>query len=182
MRLPRFGPIGFLVVLGVLGACADDSPQASSAPSPLIEEGVVFDRVIHVVLEADRVEFPETVTVIAHVCRDDEATCPDGSEDLIAMASYFFAPHQIHIEDPEIYLDPPEACLAEDTTCVLSVTHCEFDDVASQSAVGHCVAPASQVESSAADRITGGRHRCLVQRATYSHHLDHACLREGAPS
>jgi hypothetical protein len=91
-------------------------------------------------------------------------------------------PTQRYVSNPEAYLDPPDACLVQDTTCYLSVAHCEFTSRADQAAAGPCIPDGPTVGVAAKNWRGPGTVECLSQRATHSHHIDHGCLRRGGSS
>lgn len=174
--------LGFLLAaLALVGvACSDDSTSPSVSHSPAPPSALVFDQVKHVVLEPVRTDVHETISVLAHVCPATASGCPDGTEEILPMASHHLIPQQLYMSHPEVYLEPPDACRAADTVCYLSVAHCEFASRDDQAAGGACLPDVDAVGAAASDWRAGATATCVRREATHSHHIDHGCLREGA--
>jgi len=159
-------------------ACSDDSVVPGAPADPAPPGALVFDQVKHVVLEPMRTDLHETISVLAHVCPATASGCPDGTEEIIPMASHHLIPGQLYMSHPEVYLEPPDACRAADTVCYLSVAHCEFDSRSDQSTGGACVPDSDSMGMAAAAWRDGATNDCVRKEAIHSHHIDHGCLRE----
>lgn len=160
----------------MVAGCGDDvdsttSDSTPSAPTSSSDGTESFDRTRHIVLENPVSDGFETVTALAHVCDSDDSSCPDGTEEVIILASYRFSPGRIYTHDPEMTLVPPDDCLRDDIRCGLSVSHCEYPDFSTQMEAQHCVPPPTPI-----DTTSGPTGQCNESAADYSHHIDFGCL------
>jgi hypothetical protein len=168
------------LVVVLAAACSDDITTVPAPANPAPGDAVIFDQVKHLVLEPVRSDVHETISVLAHVCPPKASGCPDGTEEIVPMASHHIIPGQLYMSHPEVFLEPPEACRVEGARCYLSVAHCEFDSRSDQAAGGACVPAADSVGAAAAGRREGDPGACVRKEAAHSHHIDHSCLRDGA--
>ncbi len=174
-RLPLL-PVALASTLLMIAGCGDDvdSTSGNSTPATPVssaEDGESFDRTRQIVLENPVSDGFETVTALAHICESGDSSCPDGSEEVIVLASYRFSPGRIYVHDPEMTLVPPDDCLRDDIRCRLSVSHCEYPDFSTQMEAQHCVPPPTPIDAS-----SSGTGQCNESTADYSHHIDFACL------
>jgi hypothetical protein len=160
------------VLLAATGCTESALPTTVRAPS-----GEVFNTTRHVVIEGIQHDGFETITVLAHLCRAVDSSCPDGDEELVVLASKHLAPGQIYLDDPEVYLEPPDQCVTDAMACRMSVVHCEFANEADQREAGFCLpSKASVAQWGASTTSTGGGHPCVERRAERSHHIDYGCV------
>lgn len=166
------------LALGI-AACSDDGP--STAPPEVA--GDVFNTTRHIVLEGVQHDGFETVTVLVHLCRAAATSCPDGTEEILPVASRRLRPDIIHLSNPDVYVDPPAVCLNNDMACRMSVAHCRFTTRADQLAADYCMPSAEVIAASVQEVADAGvPHPCVQRRAERSHHIDYACITGGSAS
>jgi hypothetical protein len=163
-----------------LAACSDDGPPTTA---PRDVAGEIFNTTRHLVLEGVQHDGFETVTVLAHLCRVDDSSCPGGTEEIAPVASRRLQPGIIHLANPDVYVDPPAVCLNSDMACRMSVVHCRFATRDDQLAAEYCVPSAETIAAGAPDPANSGTpHPCIQRRAERSHHIDYACITGVSPS
>lgn len=181
--MTRRSPLIRVLLVGALAlgiaACSNDGP--TSAPPDVV--GDVFNTTRHIVLEGVQHDGFETVTVLVHLCRADATSCPDGTEDIVPVASRRLQPDIIHLSNPDVYVDPPAQCLANDMACRMSIAHCSFATRADQLTTSYCLPSTEVIAAGIPEQAdSGGSHPCVQRRAERSHHIDYACITGRSPN